>query len=81
MGGGGCRGGWGTKRGPTGQEGGRGVALTYLCRVLHATPVPGAAGTNPLCACHAGWIEAARCMPTLCAFCTGAIVCGNPRRC
>lgn len=40
-------------------EGGR-VALTYLCRVLHATPISGVVGTNPLCACHTGWIEATR---------------------
>jgi len=41
-------------------DGGTGVALTYLCRVLHATPISPAAETNPLCACHAGWIEVTR---------------------
>lgn len=62
VGGGGCRGGWGTKWGPIGQKRGKGgrVALTYLCRVLHATPISGVVGTNPLCACHTGWIEATR---------------------
>jgi len=47
---------------------GEGVALTYLCRVLHATPISGAAETNPLCTCHAGWYLG---MPTLCAFSWG----------
>lgn len=39
--------GTGHRRGLTAR---RGVALTYLCRVLRATPIPGAAGTNPLSA-------------------------------
>lgn len=52
------------------------VALTYLCRVLHATPIPGVAGTNPLCAYHAGWFEVARYADLVRAF-TGAVIC-NP---
>lgn len=63
----------GTGREDDGVEGER-VALTYLCRVLHATPIPGVVGTNPLCVYHAGWFEVARYADLVRAF-TGAVVC------
>lgn len=80
----GAAGGWGTEganssrdggvRGREGRGGGERVALTYLCRVLHATPIPGVVGTNPLCVYHAGWFEVARYADLVRAF-TGAVVC------
>jgi len=54
------------------------VALTYLCRVLHATPIPRVVGTNPLCAYYAGWFEIARYVDLVRAFGGG---CLQPRRC
>lgn len=60
-----------------GRGGGKGegerVALTYLCRVLHATPILGVVGTNPLCAYHAGWFEIARYADLVRTF-TGAVI-------
>ncbi|CAK9817377.1 hypothetical protein ANTPLA_LOCUS9354 [Anthophora plagiata] len=69
-GGTGRRGGGGTgyQRGLTAR---RGVALTYLCRVVRATPILGAVGTNPLCASYAGRLG----MPTLCALSRGRLAC------
>lgn len=49
------------------------VALTYLCRVLHATPILGVVGTSPLCAYHAGWFEIARYADLVRTF-TGAVI-------
>lgn len=66
----------GVPREPT-ARGGRGrerVALTYLCRVLHATPIPGVVGTNPLCVYHVGWFEVARYADLVRAF-MEAVVC------
>lgn len=68
--GGECHGGRGTKGGQQPEQiGGEGVALTYLCRVLHATPISGAVETNPLLRLPClGWYLG---MPTLCAFSWG----------